>query len=64
MELVIAQCVVKPKIVIGDAGDAGDDELSMDDLEMDDFLALLEEISEFSGIIKESIEERESFRKE
>ncbi len=61
LELVIPVCVVKPKIVIGDAGE---DELSLDDLDMDDFLALLEEITDFSGLDKESVEGRESFRKE
>ena len=61
MELVVPRCVVKPKIVLENPKE---DELTIDDLEMGDFLALLEEISEFSGISKESIEERESFRDE
>ncbi len=61
LELVIPVCVVRPRIVLGPAGK---DELSLDDLDMDDFLALLDEITEFSGLDKKSVEERESFRKE
>ncbi len=58
LELVIPRCVIKPKISLEPAGE---DELSLDDLEMDDFLMLLEEITTFSGLSEGSIEERESF---
>ncbi len=60
LELVIPVCVVNPRIVLGLAGE---NELSLDDLDMDDFLALLDEITEFSGLGKEDVEERESFRR-
>ena len=61
MELVVPRCVVRTKIVLENPAE---DELSLDDLEIEDFLALLEEISEFSGISEEGIQERESFREE
>ena len=60
IKVVIPKCVVKPKIAL----EASDDEdvLSLEDLDMDDFTVLFEEISAFSGIGEKETDDRESFR--
>jgi len=59
LKLVIPKCVVSPKISL-EATD--EDVLALEDLDMDDFFALLDEISTFSGLGAEDMEERQSFR--
>lgn len=61
LKLIIPECVVNPKIVLESTDD--EDALALEDLEMDDFFALLNEISEFSGLGEESIKDRDRFRK-
>lgn len=62
MKVIVPRCVVKPKITLEDTGD--EDKLSLEDLEMQDVFALLDEVYAFSGLTTEDVEERKSFREE
>lgn len=61
LKLIIPNCVVKPKISLEPTDD--EEVLCLEDLEMDDFYTLLDEISNFSGLSEDDMKERELFRK-
>jgi len=57
---VIPDCVVEPKVVLGNAEKA--DELSIDDIELDDLFHLFDEIWKWSGLTEKAAKERAKFR--
>jgi len=59
MEVVIPGCVVKPKIVLENPTE---DELALDDIEPNDLIFLMNEITNFSGLTGPAAEERSSFQ--
>ena len=62
MKVIVPRCVVKPKITLEETDD--EDKLSLEDLEMQDVFALLDEVYAFSGLSTEDTEERKSFRED
>ena len=62
MKVIVPRCVVKPKITLEETDDK--DKLSLEDLEMQDVFALLDEVYAFSGLSTEDVEEKKSFPKD
>ena len=62
MKIIVPRCVVKPKITLEETDD--EDSLSLEDLEMQDVFALLDEVYAFSGLSTEDTKERKSFHKD
>jgi len=60
VNIVIPDCVVEPRIVPGKA--EGTDELSIDDIELDDLFHLFDKIWEWSGLTEKAAKERAKFR--
>lgn len=64
IDIIIPACVVKPKIKKEKKHEECIKCLSIDDLEIEDLVALFEEILEFNGLTAKGIKERQKFRKE
>lgn len=56
---ILTSCVVEPKIVVGEPKENA---LSIDELDIEDQMFILEEILKFAGITEEKAKEREFFR--
>jgi len=56
---LIPIAVISPKIVPKEIGDCGEDELSVDELTTEDFMALIDEINKFAGL--EQVEKMSPF---
>jgi len=62
VNLVVPAISLKPKVVIGVATD--DDELGIDDIDMEDLMAVFGKGMEISGATEDAVKERESFQPE
>ena len=64
IDIVIPACVVKPKIKKEKKNEECPKCLCIDDLEIEDLVALFEEILEFNGLTAKGIKKRQKFRRE